>query len=690
MDQALKDVQSNIFVPFYDTEEHRNYNSTSQVPYTVLGVYNDQLLFNCYAERVESGLTKNAEFFVTKRPGISLPIDTAENLQSNWDGAFTNTNRCVKDHIVSAQVPDSMVAAVIDDVAGSGPYTGSLKIVIYQPAQGTVVAFNLSGASFLNAAIDTRDWVFLNEFAAGTSIAGTPTATTPYITVVWTKYDKSDSRAFHLAYSSGGGWAGSTMTMITNTAFPTHYTGNLKEIIGNFAMLGGRAHIMTTDGYIFSSKVGDMSNATGWAGNAFTNAISYPDGGLGVLRYKHHVVAFGTDSVEFFNDSGDEAGSPLITTEQAFIKFGTMNPKAFINVEDTLYWLGSGSSGLNGLWKLEGYTPVKVSSSSWDRLLVNAPDYSFVSGFWRSIQLKPFTMNGKKMLGIGGVYIRTSDKWRFMEIDYRTNVESTLTDTIRGNTAASSGLPVYNTTDQTWWVLSPGYFGLTNNSLSGDQFFQLFPAMRVDSYINEYSGTALYLSPHRQYWLGIGGTDIMQVSDSYIVDRQYKDYGTNGTTDAHYWIPVLLETNPVRFDTMARKTLQRVTLLADRQYAHTAVVSAGMVSWDSDDTNWMFNQAVLDAEYTKTKIFLGWSDTGGRTLGSMYSRSSMNPNPADSTTTSVTNAMTYQYRTFNWDDSRFVFRRLGTFRERSFVFVIWTPFDFRAKGFEMTVTQGAS
>jgi hypothetical protein len=409
-----------------------------------------------------------------------------------------------------------------------------------------------------------------------------------------------------------------------------------------------------------------------------------PDGGVGLLRYKHHIVAFGFSSIEFFNDVGNEAGSPLEPTEQAFIKFGAPNPNAMINIDDTLYWMGSSQDGTNGMWKLEGYSPVEITPSAYKRYLNNADDFSVTEGMWRGIGLKSFFANGKRHIVINGMYDWIQHQF-MRSIDYeRSGGAGYPTDATTGAMIPlTSGQLCYNIMDQTWWTIS-GVWMTKDATLIGSPYLPaLYPAMPVLSKITEYGATKEYIKVGQQLMLTASGFDIMSVQDSDAgTDLWYKDW--NGTSNL--WIPVMCITNTLRFDKMARKRCAKAVLVCDRFYPFSSA-PYNM----SSEADRLTGQAYLDAYTSSSKYnrcMLFWTDNGGRNVGSMYSKSSNHPDPGDGTLAAKT--CSYRVKDVYWDDTFVQWTRLGAFRDRTFGVIIFTPFEWRGKGIELFLTQGVS
>lgn len=159
-------------------------------------------------------------------------------------------------------------------------------------------------------------------------------------------------------YPSGG-----AMTNINDADFP----GNAGETVtGGFASMNGYNYIMTLSGKIYNS---DLNSISAWTSTSFLSANMEPDGGVGVLRYKNTIMAFGKESIEFYQDVGNATGSPLQRVDQGFIKLGVVNQYCYKALDDTVAWLGTSANSTVSLYMLDGYSPKRVSTTAIDSIL---------------------------------------------------------------------------------------------------------------------------------------------------------------------------------------------------------------------------------------------------------------------------------------------------------------------------------
>lgn len=265
----------------------------------------DARLINCFPTRIKNPYNGEIRSYIQKRPGFGL-------------------------------------------VSTPGTETGNaVKVWL---GQGT-------GNKIISAFGDTNSEIFDGVASLGTitglatDITETIVSTTPNLVI-----PSSDGTAWY--YPDGG-----ALTQITDVDYP----GNASLTpTGTFIHLDGYAFIMTTDGRIWNSV---LSSITSWQSTDFISANMLPDKGVGLASYKNRLVAFGKESIEFFENVGNPTGSPLQRIPELFIKFGCPDPDLIVNIEDTLGFVAVSSSGGYGVYILDNYQPRKVSYAELDALL---------------------------------------------------------------------------------------------------------------------------------------------------------------------------------------------------------------------------------------------------------------------------------------------------------------------------------
>lgn len=430
-DRQLQSIQDTIRIPFYQTP-----NIHGELVFS--SARRDQVFQNLVPQFAIDSSNQSKEQYLTKRPGIkSLDVDF-------MTGIVADKTQCtLMDAIVITALYDVVVVAVFDDS------TNKIHIICVRP--GGSGSTNEIGNFTPTASRD--DFLFLTEYtqASGGS-------TFPAVAVSWTNQALTASKGYYATSSSGTFGAG-TLTEITDTDFPPKQTPALISI-GKFVWLNGRMYIASLDGRIHNCALNDLAT---WDGGVVA-AQAYPDQCMGLERYKHHVVAFGRDSIEFFNDVGNEPG-PLEPTQQAFIKFGAKSPRTTINCNDVLYWISYGKNGVGGLWMLDGYTPVKISTPYIDRWLSGV----YAAGDIQSFNIQTARILGKAHLIINGVGGNSAIAIQNMSFDIST-LPTGVDEYPLSSDDMESNIWCYNLEDNTWWALQVQGQRLIGLRCAGTQF----------------------------------------------------------------------------------------------------------------------------------------------------------------------------------------------------------------------------
>jgi len=416
-DHALQDINSTVRLPLYGEERHFPGGGRS---------YLDQRTINGFINVVSDHITGEKQMSFTKRPGLH----SGQSLFSTSGAANHYTLHC-KDNIVITQLSDVFVCALFDSV------TGKISIIQYRPDAATSTKIGEISNCFWGDAIHITEY----QQASGGNLY-------PAIAVSYKRIDEdaSGSSGWY-AISNGTVFTASTLTEITHASFPTQLASP-KVITGPFQQMNGLIYIMTTDGTIYNSgsSAGTSNDITLW--NTLSNVLTYqsPDKGIGIYRYKHHLVAFSKNSIEFFNDEGlPSPGTPLLRTQQAYIAFGTVTSKSVININDVLYWISYGTGTSGALWKMAGYTPVKVSRQRQDNQITTA--YQTTS-YPNIIDLFSLMVGNKMHLGVNFV---GSYSMIYTKSTYGDQTNDTYKTSQKGTLAGRGSSFMYSIEDDLWW-----------------------------------------------------------------------------------------------------------------------------------------------------------------------------------------------------------------------------------------------
>jgi hypothetical protein len=84
--------------------------------------------------------------------------------------------------------------------------------------------------------------------------------------------------------------------------------------------------------------------------------------------HEGHLWLFGKKTIDIWYNSG-AADFPFERISGSFIDQGTMAPWSVANIDKKLYWLGSDERGQGRVFRAEGYTPVRISTSAIEYLI---------------------------------------------------------------------------------------------------------------------------------------------------------------------------------------------------------------------------------------------------------------------------------------------------------------------------------
>jgi hypothetical protein len=532
-DRALQSAQDNIRIPLYDTEGFR---------VDQLGL--DQNLVNCFAEVVRNPTTGDGEVVVTKRNGIQhvTTIDFTTHFTGTADTQYPIANYCVTNLV------DVYVCAYVDGT--------NIRIIQYRPQAGTTALLGTiaSISSFNHHIHFSHGW--------------TGDRDAPDITLTINYYIGSTNKAY-TCKTTAGVFTAASIAQITNVKSPWG-AGYLTK--GPIVQYNNQWYVATADGRVFNTRntlpnfsyvseadiVTVGPNFQSWNDLANFIGSEFPEKYEGVILYKHHLVAYGNTSIQFFTDEGEDlsaGGSPLLPTDQALIRFGVLSDRHMINVDDILYWIAYSRDNTVGLWRLDGYTPVKISTKKQDLEFSRGFSTSYDGTVLRS-NIFPLLIGHKKHIGVSNVFPVYSSPYVSGDIEGVTT-----TDTQRQDIFETRGyLSMYSLEDKTWWSIWTG---------QDTQVF--FP---VTSFGDQYGG-ANNMDPYTQYILKSPGTfsggGTYSHSFLYAISTQinpvYYDTVIDSSDPAEeHWVQCTIQTNGIEFQNLKRKRINRATIVVGNAY----------------------------------------------------------------------------------------------------------------------------
>ncbi len=540
-DKALDPAQQSVFIPVYTEPNVR-------MSYANDDIDMEQMYLNCWPQVTTNDITGSTSVSVVKRPGSAvLAANTLSPKICSYSSRVASQTtgddmQCLVNTTIT-QLYDVYVAAFFD-VNNSKIY-----FIQYRPKAGTTTKIGEITSCNVN------DQVFITEFVNSDTLL-------PAIAISYQKADQSSSTMIFAVTTAGVFTA--AMTTITQPTNPV--TGGAEIMTGPMQFMNGHLYIMAISGYIYNCSLTSAGNpdAATWTATASVVASQYPDRGVGIYRYKHHLVSFGQDSIEFWNDANNPApGSPLERTDQAFIKFGCYNAKLVINVDDVLYWIAYSSAGTYGMWKMDGYTPVKISTNREDIRMLTT--YSGTRKGHHTIDV--VNLLGRRHIMLNGVYQRY-----MLALVPDVDVRSLASDDVLYRTFVASYTNralMYSVEDKTWWGFCSGTD--TTPPANGNYTTCFLPAQAYPTVAQTGQGT--------QYCFRRQQTDSIGAAAGAIIDSTFpftfvtqptagsaQDVGFTVTTGP---IPTIMQTNVYRFQSAKRNRFSRVAVLMDPPPAQT-------------------------------------------------------------------------------------------------------------------------
>lgn len=153
-------------------------------------------------------------------------------------------------------------------------------------------------------------------------------------------YDNGDEATFLASQSNiyYRNW-----TTSTNGTVNTEPTPNNADPVA----LDGYLFISDSKGNIYNSNLNDPLT---WSASNFITAENYGDRLIRIARSGSYIVAFGTDSIEWFYDAANPTGSPLSVYQGATQRVGFKG--GFAANGDDLYFVGSTANGVETLYRI--------------------------------------------------------------------------------------------------------------------------------------------------------------------------------------------------------------------------------------------------------------------------------------------------------------------------------------------------
>lgn len=286
-----------------------------------------------------------------------LPLAEPYNTRVSAVNASDNTTGYAGIGVAGYMIAGKTAASTSKDARYINCYAttvGSNKYVVKRPGFGVantpasgnkgmaIIVWVGQGSKIMSAFGDTNSTLYDSTTSKGaitgyvTSFAETFVGTQATLLMA-----SSDSTAWYYDTAVG------VSTKITDGDFP----GNAgSTLAGGFAVMAGFSCIMTTDGKLWASN---LDSVTGWTANNFDSTNVYPDLGIGAVRFKNFIMAFGSESVEFWQNAG-LSPFPLARAKPMTLKVGCVHARTITTISDNVFWCGSTPQGGLSIFQYDG------------------------------------------------------------------------------------------------------------------------------------------------------------------------------------------------------------------------------------------------------------------------------------------------------------------------------------------------
>ena len=166
--------------------------------------------------------------------------------------------------------------------------------------------------------------------------------------------------------------------------------------------------------YLFTYRTliagSDIDDPRAWNPLNSIYAYAEQDSAIAIAKQLSYIVAFKSQSTEFFRDVGASPGSPLERLEGLRLSVGCLNGATVADIDGTLLWCSQTESGLKSVWRLRDTKADEIASPAVRRAL-EALTPTYAISF--SVAGHTFYVMTDSEAGVSLVYDLTSQLWSY-------------------------------------------------------------------------------------------------------------------------------------------------------------------------------------------------------------------------------------------------------------------------------------
>ena len=247
------------------------------------------------------------------------------------------------------------ISAVVISNHGSGlSSTPSVTINIPSPVTptgtGTIALFTI--------AVSSATGIHTGMTASGTGVAIGARVTTIVGTTITVDVANTATVSGTITFTDAG-IDGVLSTTLSD--FPTGPFVPGVVFLDNYVFIG-----VAATNRIYNCALGDP---TTWGPLDFLSFEQTADILICIAKHLNYLVAFGSNTIQFYYDNANAVGSPLSVAQAYTNEIGCASGDSVATTDNTVLWIGTSKSHGRSVYLLEGTSPVKVSTPNIDRHL---------------------------------------------------------------------------------------------------------------------------------------------------------------------------------------------------------------------------------------------------------------------------------------------------------------------------------
>ena len=265
----------------------------------------------------------------------------------------------------TATVTDGKITDIAITNAGTG-YSSVPTITINVPSAVTPTGTGTIGLFTID--VSSASGIYVGMTVTGTGVGLNAKVTNINGTTITVDVANSASVSGTITFTDLG--SNGVLTANLN-AFPTGPYVCGAVFLDNYIFIG------TSNNRIYNSNLGDP---TTWQALSYLKFEQSADTLVGIVKHLNYLVAFGSNTTQFYYDVGNAVGSPLGVASSYTCEIGCANGDSIVATSNTVLWIGKTKTYGKCVYIMDGVSPVKVSTPNVDRHL-EADDLSQINAY---------------------------------------------------------------------------------------------------------------------------------------------------------------------------------------------------------------------------------------------------------------------------------------------------------------------